>query len=74
MCAINSADMQHPLFSLCVKESSAVHYAVFDTLRGLLSGVCVSEGKFTRECSFVFFLWSSPCILTSEGIYRGIDW
>ena len=67
MCATNSADMQRPLFSLCVKESGTVHYVCFNALRGLLSGVCASEGKFTRECSFVFFPWSSPCILTSEG-------
>lgn len=67
MCATKSADMQHPLFSLCVEESGAVYYAVFDALRGLLSGVCVSEGKFTRESSFVIFPWSSPCVLTSEG-------
>lgn len=51
----------------CVKEFGTAHYVCFNALCGLLSGVCVSEGKFTCESSFVFFPWSSPCILTSEG-------
>lgn len=73
MCATNSADMQHPLFSLCVKESGAVHYVCFNALRGLWAEFVLLRVNSSVRAVSSFSLGVLPAFWPQRGVCRGID-